>query len=39
MENERVFMDTSAFYALMDRPDSNHEQADDLWASLLAGVL
>lgn len=35
MESERVFIDTSAFYALMDRSDSNHEQAADLWASLL----
>lgn len=35
MESERVFVDTSAFYALMDRSDSNYEQAADLWASLL----
>jgi predicted nucleic acid-binding protein len=35
MENKQVFMDTSAFYALMDRSDSNHEQAVGLWASLL----
>jgi len=35
MENERVFIDTSAFYALMDRSDSNHEQAADFWGSLL----
>lgn len=35
MESERVFMDTSAFYALMDRSDSNHEQAASHWASLL----
>lgn len=35
MENERVFMDTSPFYALMDRSDGNHEQAAGLWASLL----
>ncbi len=35
MESERVFLDTSAFYALMDRSDSNHSQAAGLWASLL----
>ena len=35
MESERVFIDTSAFYALMDRSDSNHERAAVLWASLL----
>ena len=35
MESERVFLDTSAFYALMDRSDSNHSQAAALWASLL----
>jgi uncharacterized protein len=35
MESERVFLDTSAFYALMDRSDSNYVQAAGLWASLL----
>lgn len=35
MKNERVFVDTSAFYALMDRSDNNYEQAVALWASLL----
>ena len=28
-------MDTSAFYALMDRSDTNHEQAAGLWVALL----
>ena len=35
MQSERVFVDTSAFYALMDRSDSNYNQAAGLWASLL----
>jgi len=35
MENERVFVDTSAFYALMDRSDSNYEHAAGLWRYLL----
>ncbi len=35
MEDERVFVDTSAFYALMDRSDNNYEKAADMWASLL----
>jgi predicted nucleic acid-binding protein len=35
MEIENVFIDTSAFYALMDRSDSNHEKAKKLWAFLL----
>ncbi|MBW1908020.1 MAG: PIN domain-containing protein [Deltaproteobacteria bacterium] len=35
MESEWVFVDTSAFYALMDRSDSNYEQAAGLWATLL----
>jgi len=35
MEIENVFIDTSAFYALMDRSDSYHEKARNLWSSLL----
>jgi uncharacterized protein len=35
MENEKVFIDTSAFYALMDRCDKNHDKAAGLWPSLL----
>jgi predicted nucleic acid-binding protein len=35
MENERVFVDTSAFYALMDRSDNNFEKAAGLWKSFL----
>jgi predicted nucleic acid-binding protein len=35
MEIENVFIDTSAFYALMDRSDSYHEKAKKLWSFLL----
>jgi predicted nucleic acid-binding protein len=35
MESERVFVDTSAFYALMDRSDKNYEQAAALWKFLV----
>lgn len=35
MEIENVFIDTSAFYALMDRSDRYHEKAKKLWAFLL----
>jgi predicted nucleic acid-binding protein len=35
MEIENVFIDTSAFYALMDRSDSYHQKAKKLWTFLL----
>jgi predicted nucleic acid-binding protein len=35
MENENVFVDTSAFYALMDGSDNNHKEAARLWEYLL----
>ena len=35
MEIENAFIDTSAFYALMDRSDAHHEKARHLWISLL----
>jgi predicted nucleic acid-binding protein len=35
MESERVFVDTSAFYALMDRSDNNYEHAAGSWTYLL----
>ena len=35
MAIENVFIDTSAFYALMDRSDSYHEKAKQLWAIFL----
>ena len=35
MKSERVFVDTSAFYALMDRSDNNHEKAAGLWKYFL----
>lgn len=35
MEIENIFIDTSAFYALMDRSDAHHEKAKNLWIFLL----
>ena len=35
MESETVFVDTSAFYALMDHSDNNFEKAAGLWKSFL----
>lgn len=34
-ENWKIYIDTSAFYALMDRSDMNHQQASFLWSRLL----
>jgi len=34
-EIEKAFIDTSAFYALMDRSDMHHEKARHLWICLL----
>lgn len=31
----RIFVDTSAFYALLDRDDDNHAKARDAWAEIL----
>jgi len=30
-----VFVDTSAFYAVLDRDDSNHPKAKKAWSELL----
>ncbi|MBW2428717.1 MAG: type II toxin-antitoxin system VapC family toxin [Deltaproteobacteria bacterium] len=35
MTIEKVFIDTSAFYALMDRSDSYHQSASKLWIHFL----
>jgi uncharacterized protein len=32
---EKIYVDTSAFYALLDRSDQYHEQAKEQWPSLL----
>jgi len=31
----RVFIDISAFYALIDRDDENHQKAKTAWVGLL----
>jgi uncharacterized protein len=33
----RAFIDTSAFYALLDRDDENHARAKRAWATILSG--
>jgi predicted nucleic acid-binding protein len=33
----RVFIDTSAFYALLDRDDENHSRAKRVWTTILSG--
>ena len=35
MKIEKVFVDTSAFYALMDRSDNYHQTASRLWTHFL----
>ncbi len=35
MAIKKVFIDTSAFYALMDRSDAYHQKAKNLWIFLL----
>lgn len=34
----RVFIDTSAFYALLDRDDENHQRAKRAWPSVFIGT-
>ncbi len=33
-----VFVDTSAFYAVLDRDDANHSAARETWERLLRGA-
>lgn len=33
---EKIYIDTSAFYALIDRSDRHHESAKALWPTLLS---
>ena len=33
--NSKIYVDTSAFYALIDRSDRHHQQASILWPDLL----
>jgi predicted nucleic acid-binding protein len=35
VNSEKVFIDTSGFYALMDRSDNHHEKAANIWLMLL----
>jgi len=34
-DQEKIYVDTSAFYALLDRSDRNHKEASALWPALL----
>ncbi len=31
----KIFLDTSAFFALLDRDDSNHRKAKGLWSNII----
>jgi predicted nucleic acid-binding protein len=35
MSLDKIFVDTSAFYALLDRADPNHKKASSLWELLM----
>ena len=35
MSDSKIYVDTSAFYALLDRSDKYHKQASTLWPTLL----
>ena len=32
---EKIYVDTSAFYALLDRADPYHKEASSLWVTLM----
>src|SRR5512143_3848554 len=34
----RIFVDTTAFYALLDRDDGNHQKAKKAWVEFLEGT-
>jgi len=34
----RIFIDTSALYALLDRDDENHQKAKKAWAGMIQGL-
>ena len=33
----KIFIDTSAFFALLDRDDDNHEAAKNAWTEIMSG--
>jgi len=33
----KIFLDTSAFFALLDRDDGNHNAAKNAWAEIMSG--
>ena len=33
----RIFIDTSAFYALLDRDDKNHQKGKKAWREMIEG--
>ena len=35
INNSKIYVDTSAFYAILDRSDKHHKQASTLWPELL----
>jgi predicted nucleic acid-binding protein len=35
----RIFIDTFAFYALLDRDDENHQKAKKAWVGMIEGFI